>query len=294
MLASISPSCALESERGSSGIEKTLIVLRRMNAAAKNVAIVPFQWITPVEPVIARYLHGLFDCRDGVVGDRKFEQVSFPRAHRLAGISGCNCAVQQRAVGPQQNLDVSERFLKPRQRREWSAQIARDARSCKLNQPVAGGPRDRIVEFGEQHRHPDILVAGLNAGPIGGPAHVDSVIFRNDDVFQNYVMATTSAESQMIPGLHDPDSRNAARNQKKAGARLGFIGAAPDSQPLQNGNACRIDLVARHVPPVGDSPGDGRRQTASCGSSQLRFHTQRVDQSAAVGGIALNQFAERS
>ena len=90
----------------------------------------------------------------------------------------------------------------------------------KLDQPVARGPRDAVVDRCDED--------GVNGrlGEIGhlpflGLANVDLVVEREHDVFEYDVMAAAGAQPEMVPGLDDARPRQSRRHQEQADADVG-------------------------------------------------------------------------
>ncbi len=237
-----------------------------------------------------------------MIRHRVLDQAGAHHVGRRARVGALGQLVEQHAIGQQQRLDLAQRLLHARQRRQRRAQAGRRARVDETQQPVARGARHRIVEAAEQRDHPGLLV-GLRAAiglgrvrgqPVGRRAQVGGMLEGNPGLVEHHLVAARGAQPQVVPALDHADRLAAfapaclARHQEHAHARLGFVGARPYRQPAQRRNAGAVELVPRQAPAIAVAARDGGRQAAARGRAQVGFDAQRVDQRALLHRAGIN------
>ena len=185
-----------------------------MDAPAQHIAIMPLQRVGAGKAMIAGQRQRVLDRRDRIVGDRQLDDVGFGRAQQNAVVEIAGKTIDQARIDGQPRLDRADDFLRARQRRQRCTEIGRHALFQELDQPVARGARDAVIDRRDEDR------MGRRLGEIRHPpvlrlADIDLVIERKHDVVEDHVMAAAGAQAQMIPGLDDPRARQSRRNQKQ-------------------------------------------------------------------------------
>ena len=162
----------------------------------------------------------------------------------------------------------------------------------EIDQPVAGGPGDAVIDRGDEDRMHGGL-GEIRHPPFLGLADVDLMVERKHDVFEDDVMAAAGAQAEMVPCLDNARARQPRGNQKQADARLGLVGLRPHRIPFQDRRAGRVDLAAAQPPPGFGLPRDRRRQSAARRRAQIGLDPQRIDQRHAFDRFP-RQFARKT
>ena len=126
--------------------------------------------------------------------------------------------VDQARVDGQPRLDAADDLLHARQRRQRRAEIGRHPVLQKLDQPVARGAGDAVIDRGDEDRM-DRGLGEIRHPPFLRLANIDFMVERKHHVVEHDVMAAAGAQAEMIPGLDDARARQSRRHQKQADAQ---------------------------------------------------------------------------
>ena len=193
-------------------------------------------------------------------------------------------SADQPCIDCEPRLDGAEDLLRPWQGRKRRAEAGRDALLQELDEPVARGAGNAVIDRGDEHCV-DGRLRDVGRTPLLGIADIDLGIKRDHDVVEDDVMAAAGAQAVMIPGLDDAGARQSRRHQELSDARLGLVRPRPDQIPFQDRRPRRIDLVTGQAPAGLGAARDRRRQAAARGRAELGLDAERVDEREALDAL---------